>query len=154
MVDLRSAAPLGCLSYLVWCGVTRGDPWLPFSQQARSDLRGHVLVSPFPALGDAVTSVLHAGPIATSLRVLTVPLAVWLLVRCARLLPPSYTAYAAAILVLAVGTPRLASFERYAVSAFPLLMAASTLRTRWVWVVAGVPMVTLCLLSFVNVYVP
>jgi hypothetical protein len=149
-----AAAPLGCLSYLVWCGVTRGDPWLPFSEQSRADLRGHAAVWPLPALREAVSSALHAGPVGVSVRVLTVPLAVWLLVRCARRLPLSYTAYAAAILVLAIGTPHLASFERYAASAFPLLMAASTFRSRWVWVVAVVPMVALGLLSFVNVYVP
>ncbi|HEX8004003.1 MAG TPA: hypothetical protein VF519_15045 [Mycobacteriales bacterium] len=125
-----AAAPAGCAAYLLWCALARGDALAPFRVQQRGDLRGGVLVWPGPAAARAWRALLELGPWNLALRLVLVPAFVALLVVAARRLPASYTAYAAAILLLALGTPRWASFERYALTAFPLLMAASSLRSR------------------------
>jgi hypothetical protein len=124
-----AAAPLGCVAYLGWVGLTRGDPLLPFTVQQRTEgLRHGTIVWPGEGLGAAWQAVLGHGHIWDALHLVGVPVAVWLLVLVARRLPASYTVYAAALFVLAVGTPKLASFERYALAAFPLIMVAAALR--------------------------
>ncbi len=81
-----------------------------------------------------------------------------LLVAAARRLPASYVLYAAPILLVALGTPRLASFERYALSAFPLLLAAASLRSRLVAITLGASwaasLALYSILGFGNRYVP
>jgi hypothetical protein len=66
--------------------------------------------------------------------------------------------YSLAVVVLAVGTPKLASVERYSMSAFPLLMAAATIRSRPLrWVLAAAcatGFTAYAVLAFANVYVP
>ena len=54
-------------------------------------------------------------------------LALAMLVVCWRRLPAPYTLFAAAVLAVAVSGSNLDSFERYALSAFPLSMAAALL---------------------------
>ena len=153
-----AAAPAGCAAYLLWCQLARGDAMLPFSVQQRSELRGGVLGGPWDELAKAWRALLDLGPWNLALRLFWIPALVALLVVAWRRLPLAYAAYAAAILLLALGTPRLASFERYALSAFTLLMAAATLRSRLGWVEVRVSFAaTLALysiLGFVNRYVP
>ena len=153
-----AAAPAGCAAYLLWCAVARDDALAPFRVQQRSELRGGVLAAPWPALGRAWRAVLELGPWNLALRFVWIPVFLALLVLVARRLPASYAAYAAPLLLIALGTPRLASFERYALTAFPLLMAAATLRSRLGWVAlrvsftAAVPLYAI--LAFTNRYVP
>ena len=122
-----AAAPLGCATYLAWVWLTRGDPLLPFSVQQRGHLRSGVLTWP----GEELARALRLEGAVTDVLVLAwVPVLLWLLVRVARRLPASYTVYTAAVLLLTFGTPRLASFVRYALAAFPLIMVAAALRSR------------------------
>ena len=76
-----------------------------------------------------------------------------------RRLPVSYGAFAAAVLVVSLASSNLNSFERYAMGAFPLVVAASTLTRRRgvetaVLVVTGLSMVAYALLAFLGVVVP
>ncbi|MDQ1713007.1 MAG: hypothetical protein QOE45_2457 [Frankiaceae bacterium] len=152
------AAPAGCLAYLVWCGIARHDALGPFREQQAADLRGGVVVWPGKALAFAWHEFVLAGSVRVALHLVWVPVVVALLVLAWRRLPASYTAYAAVIAVLAVGTPKLASVERYSMSAFPLLMAAATIRARplrvLLAVACGVGFAAYAVLAFANVYVP
>lgn len=152
------AAPLGCLAYLVWCGVRFGDALLPFREQQASDLRGGIVVWPGKAVAFAWHELVLGGSVRVALHLVWVPLILALLVLAWRRLPASYTAYAAVVAVLAIGTPKLASVERYSMSAFPLLIAAATIRTRPVRVLlaaaCGVGFAAYAVLAFANVYVP
>ena len=47
-----------------------------------------------------------------------------------RRLPHSYALFAAAVLVVSLSSTNLDSFERYALGAFPLVVAASTCTSR------------------------
>jgi hypothetical protein len=132
------AAPLGTALYLAWCKAAYGDALLPFRVQQEGDLRGGLVANPLRALGTAWRAAVDGGPVVTALHLLWVPLAVAGLVLVARRLPVSYAAYTAAVLVLAVGTPRLASFERYALAAFPLVLVAAGVRSRLGRVTVGV----------------
>jgi hypothetical protein len=132
------AAPAGCLAYLLWCAARFGDALAPFHAQQRSDLRGGVLASPLPGLARAYHAAVRGGPLPVSLRLVWVPLVLLLLGAAARRLPASLSLYALAIVFLAVATPRLASFERYSLSAFPLLVTAAGTRSRGARVTLGV----------------
>jgi hypothetical protein len=153
-----AAAPAGCAAYLAWCRVARGDWLLPFRVQQRSDLRGGVLAGPGAALGRAFRAMVELGPWNLALRPLWIAAFLALLVVAARRLPASYVLYAAPILLIALGTPRLASFERYALSAFPLLLAAASLRSRFSTVTVGasfsLALALYSILGFANRYVP
>jgi hypothetical protein len=152
------AAPVGCFVYLGWCGAVYGDPLLPFRVQEAGDLRGGVLGSPLTALGRAWTAAAGGGRVVVALHLVWVPLVLWLLWLVARRLPASYAAYSAVVVFLAVTTPDLASFERYALSAFPLLMVAAATRSRHVRVTTGVAcglgLVGYSILGFASLYVP
>jgi len=86
-------------------------------------------------------------------------LSVVLLVLVARRLPASYTAFAAAVLVVSLTSSNLDSFERYALGAFPLVVAASTLTSRRrvevaVLVVSAAALVGYAMLAFLGMVVP
>ena len=80
-------------------------------------------------LYDDARGVLHHH-VGTALHVPWVLLALAMLVVCWRRLPAPYTLFAAAVLAVAVSGANLDSFERYALSAFPLSIAAALLLTR------------------------
>lgn len=150
-----AAAPLGTASYLGWVWLTRGDPLLPFSVQQAGDLRDGVLTWPG---GLILRTITGTTPFAAEVAVPWIPVVLVGLVLVWRRLPASYTAFTAAILVLALGTPRLASFVRYAFAAFPLIMVAAASRPRSVRLVT---LMVCCsglagysVLAFVHRYVP
>ena len=153
-----AAAPAGTAAFLLWCHVARGDALLPFRVQQRPELRSGVWDPPFDELGRAWRALVELGPWNLALRPFWITALLALLVVTARRLPASYTAYAGVVLLLALGTPRLASFERYAFSAFPLLLAAASLRTRLASVTTGVAfalgLALYSILGFANRYVP
>lgn len=155
------AAPaVGLAAYLGWVGWRYGDPLLPFRLQAEGRLRGGTFVDPIPDLWRvARNAVLHDGPVTilVHLPVLLVSLA--LLVVVARRLPGSYFAFAVGTLALGLTAQRLTSFERYAGSAVPLLLAAALLvgrgrRAAASLVLGGVAVAGYSLLAFTNLLVP
>jgi hypothetical protein len=104
------------------------------------------------------SGILHHH-VGTALHVPWVLLALAMLVVCWRRLPALYTLFAAGVLVVALSGSNLDSFERYAMSAFPLSMAAAFLldqpqleRTVLTLLAAG--LAGYALLAFLNISVP
>ena len=146
------AGPFG-----VWSHHEVGDFWAPLSVQFQSSHHG--------ALADPVVTVYHDvrglwhGHVGTALHVPWVVLALILLVVCWRKLPASYTVFSAAVLLVAVAGSNLDSFERYALSAFPLTIAAALICgrpvvERVVLVLLPAALAAYALLAFLNISVP
>jgi hypothetical protein len=134
-----------------------GDVWAPLRVQLESGHHGGVS-DPFSTLLDDARGLLHHH-VGTALHVPWVVLAVVLLVVCWRRLPASYTALVVATLGVALAGANLDSFERYALSAFPLAIAAGVLvrgprieRAALVLLSAG--LAGYALLAFLNIFVP
>ena len=152
------AAPVaGCATYLGWVAARFGDFWLPVRIQESGQLRGR--------FADPVTTAFHDardlfhGHIGTGLHVPWLVVFVVLLVVAFRRWPASYGLYAAAVVGLAVSSSNFDSLERYALSAFPLVLAAasvmaSDLVQRTVWALLGGLLVSYSLLAFMNALVP
>lgn len=153
------AAPLvGAGAYLAWVGHRFGDPWLPLTVQQQDGHRGQ-LAFPFRAMAHNVWDGLHGHHLGSALHVPWVLVCLALVVVAWRRLPTSYAALATAMLAVALSSTNLDSFERYALGAFPLVVAASTLTPfRWVervvLVLSGLTMAGYATLAFLGVVVP
>jgi hypothetical protein len=153
------AAGLGC--YLLWSWAAFGDPWRPLLIHTETGLRGGVLVNPLSAVGGVIDTLLGgpASQLAPLVHLPWIVLALILLYRGRRLLPGSYTAFAAAMVLIGLTAHDFASFERYASSAVPLLISgAALLQTRArriAWLCVGVlALAGYAFASFVGLYVP
>jgi hypothetical protein len=152
-------APLaGAGAYLGWVGAQFGDAWLPLRIQQQGAHRGR-LAAPFTAMWHNATTALHGHHLGSALHIPWVLLCVVLLVVAFARLPAAYGAFAAAVLAVSLTSSNLDSFERYALGAFPLVIAASTLTwRRWVEVVvllgSGAAMAGYAYLAFVGIVVP
>jgi hypothetical protein len=154
------AAPAtGLGAYLGWCGWRYGDALRPFSVQVTSRLRGGTFVDPLPGIGRALDGAVHLRLAGAGVHVLWAGLALALLVVVARRLPASYTAFTAATLLLGLTARQMTSFERYASSAFPLLLVVASLmpgppRVRVIMGAAAAVLCAYALLTFLHRYVP
>lgn len=152
------APVVGTGAYLAWVSRAFGDAFLPFRLQDQPGHRG-VITSPFASMWNNLVAATHGHHLGSALHIPWVILCVVLLVVAFRRLPLSYAAFAAAVLVVSVASSNLDSFERYALSGFPLVIAASTLTSRpgverIVLVVAGVGLAGYSLLAFLGIFVP
>jgi hypothetical protein len=152
------APAVGAGAYLAWVGSSFGDAFLPFRLQDQPGHRG-VITSPVASMGHNLVAASHGHHLGSALHIPWVAVCLVLLVVAVRRLPLSYAAFAAAVLVVSVASSNLDSFERYALSGFPLVIAASTLTSRrgverTVLVVAAVGMAGYSLLAFLGVFVP
>jgi hypothetical protein len=155
------AAPVvGLGLYLAWAWRAYGDPLAPFRAQTVPGLRGGVLVDPVSTLVDGVRALLDDNSSAVVIHLVWIVASIALLVVSARRLPPSFTAFAAATLFLAVTARNFSYFERYACSALPLLLAAAVVfedRRRWrrfAGIVAPLVLFGYAVVAFVGGYVP
>ena len=152
-------APLaGAGIFLGWVGSQFGDAWLPLRVQQQSGHRGGVTV-PLTSMWHNVESVVHGHHLGSASHVPWALVCIALLVVAFRRLPLSYGLFASAALVVSLTSSNLDSFERYALGAFPLVIAASTLTTRrgveaTVLIVAAAAMTGYALLAFLGVVVP
>ncbi len=152
------AAPfVGLLTFLAWSKHTVGDWLAPLRVQLQSSHHGG-LSDPFTTLYHDATGVLHHH-VGTALHVPWVLLALAMLIVCWRRLPAPYTLFAAAVLATAVAGSNLDSFERYALSAFPLSIAAALVLTesqleRAVLALLAAGLAGYALLAFLNISVP
>ncbi len=152
-------APLaGTGAYLGWVGASYGNAFLPFEVQTQGGHRGP-LTQPFTSMLHNADAFLHGHHVGSALHIPWVLVAVVLLAVAARRLPSSYTFFAAAMLVVSLSSTNLDSFERYALSAFPLVVAGATVTTRpevWRVVVVGATaaLVGYGLLAFLGIVVP
>jgi hypothetical protein len=152
------AAPvLGLAAFGLWARHEVHDLFAPLRVQLESSHHGG-LSDPFVTLVDDARGVLHHH-VGTALHVPWVLVAAVLLVVCWRRLPASYTLFAAGVLAVAVAGTNLDSFERYALSAFPLSMVAARLTARpavqrTVFTLLGATLAGYALLAFLNISVP
>jgi hypothetical protein len=157
----RIASVLGPLVgtgiYLAWVASAFGDFLLPLRAQTAGDAHGG-LSNPFVVAWDAMVQLFH-GHVGTALHVPWIALALVLLVLCFRRLPLAYGLFAAGVLLAALSGHNLDSFERYALSAFPLVLVGGTLLRSErvalpVLVISSGGMVAYGLLAFLGAYVP
>ena len=155
---VATVAPLVALAaFLGWAHHVVGDLWAPLRVQLESSHHGG-WADPFVTLVHDARGVLHHH-VGTALHVPWVILAVVLLIVCWRTLPASYTVFAAGTMALAVAGSNLDSFERYALSAFPLTIAAALICRgprieRVVLVLLPAALAGYALLAFLNISVP
>ncbi len=148
----------GMASYLAWVGIRFDDALAPIRAHETGDLRGGYVLPPVRVVR-AVADLFGGEALGAGLHVPFIALFLVLLVVCFRRLPVSYGAYAAAVLFVALSAESLGSFERYALSAFPLLMAlaAVTVRPaheRTVLALAGASLMGFTTLTLLGVFVP
>jgi hypothetical protein len=152
------AAPfVGVLAFLAWSKHTVGDWWAPLRVQLQSSHHGG-LSDPFSTLYHDAAGLLHHH-VGTALHVPWVLLALAMLVVCWRRLPASYTLFAGAVLATALAGSNLDSFERYALSAFPLSIAAALVLTESrlelaILTLLSASLAGYALLAFLNISVP
>jgi len=143
------------LGWVQW----RYHDWLaPIQIQERGDLHGH-LADPFVTMAHDVATFLHGRHLDQGLHVPWVVLVVVLLVVVFRRLPASYGFFTVGILVVALSGPNLDSFERYALSAFPVVLAGGALTAsprveRVVFLACVAGLVAYGLMAFLNILVP
>ncbi len=152
------AAPFaGVFAFLAWAKHTVNDWWAPLRVQLQNSHHGG-LSDPFSTLYHDATGALHHH-VGTALHVPWVLIFVALLVVCWRRLPAPYTLFAAGVLATALAGSNLDSFERYALGAFPLTMAAAIVLTearleRAVLALLSAGLAGYALLAFLNISVP
>ena len=152
-------APLaGTGTYLAWVGHRFGDPLLPFSIQQEERFRGDV-ADPVSALWRTAGDVAAGDLGIPAFRLLWAAALVAVVVHTARRWPASYTALAAASVLVALSTERLGSFERYGFAGFPVVLTLAALaRTRraaaTALAVGGGAMATYGTLALLGRYVP
>ncbi len=148
---------MGVFAFLAWAQHEVGDWWAPLRVQLQNSHHGGLSDPASTLYHDAMGLVHHH--VGTALHVPWVLLALAMLVVCWRRLPASYTLFAAAVLATAVAGSNLDSFERYALSAFPLSVAAALLLSetqveRVVLALLSAGLVGYALLAFLNISVP
>ncbi len=152
------AAPFVAVgAFLAWSRHTVGDWLAPLRVQLQSSHHGGIS-DPFSTLYHDAAGLLHRH-VGTALHVPWVLLALAMLVVCWRRLPAPYTLFAAGVMGAAVAGTNLDSFERYALSTFPLSMAAALVLTRpqverAVLTLLSASLAAYALLAFLNISVP
>lgn len=159
----RAAAVLapaaGLASYLVWVWGQRGDALLPLRVQVESDLRGGAFVDPLPGVAGALRGAVTGHVVGSGVHVLWAAVAIALLVVIWRRLPLSWAVLAGLTVALGVTARSMTSFERYAGSAVPLLVAVALLtagaRTRLATrCLAPVVLGAYATMGFLHLYIP
>lgn len=115
------AAPIGTLVYLVWVGATRDDALLPYSVQTSRRLHGE-FANPFTTVWHALEGAFDSR-LGTALHVPWLLVLVALVVVVFRRWPLSYGMFAAVVVASSITSRNLDSLERYALFAFPLVLA-------------------------------
>ena len=151
-----AAAPVaGAATFLLWAQAALGDASAPIDRQR--ELRGD-LVEPVSRLVRSAWRGAHGDTGELLHGLAAVALVVLAVVAARRLSRPS-AVYAVSSVAVMLAAENLNSLERYALGAFPLVIAAAIMsRHRWLdrWIVgvAGAGMVCLTVLAFHGVYVP
>lgn len=153
------AAPIGgVLAYLGWVQWRFHNFLAPIDIQEQGDRHGH-LADPLVTMAHDLRTLAHGHHLDQGMHVPWVILVVGLVAVVLRRLPLSYGLFAAAIVVVAVSGTNLDSFQRYALSAFPVVIAGAMLTCsprveRVVMIACVAGLVAYGLLAFLNVLVP
>lgn len=149
-------APIaGAATFVVWAQTALGDGTAPLDRQR--ELRGEI-TEPVSRLVRGLWRGAH-GDTGELLHFLAAAALVALAVVAARRLSRPLALYAVPSVVLLLAAENLNSLERYALGAFPLVIAAALVSRhrrldRWIVGAAGAGMVCLTTLAFHGVYVP
>jgi hypothetical protein len=149
----------GTVTYLAWVSATYAGGFLePLKIQQQQAHHG-ALADPVSTMYHALANLAHGHHIGDALHVPWIGVAAILIVVAFWRLPMSYGAFALCVVVVALSGSNLDSFERYALSAFPLVMAGATLlrspRIATVaYVLCGAAMALYAVLAFQGAYVP
>jgi hypothetical protein len=152
-----AVAPMaGLASFLVWVEVEFGDFLAPIRLHREGQT---VSVNPFVNAYHDVAGLLDGSRVGSGLHLPWIVLALTLCVVAFRRLPASFGAYALCVVVAGLAGNNFESFERYAFSAFPLIIAGATLtRSRRVEVpvlaLSAVAMFGYACLAFLGAYIP
>ena len=143
------------LGFVAW---RYGDGLAPLRVQQGSTLRGG-LSDPLRTLAHDCSLLVHGHHLGTALHLPWALLAVALTVVAFVRWPASYGAFAAAVLAVALTAANLDGFERYALSAFPLVLAGAAVSAderveRAVIAIAAAGLALYAALAFTNLYVP
>lgn len=153
-----ASAPVGTAVFLGWAWARYGDPLLPLHVQQDARRRGQV-VDPFTALAHEGRGILHGHHVGSGLHVPWAIALALLVVVCFRRWPACYGAFATAMLIIALSSKNLDSLERYALSAFPIVLTGASLTAsarveRASLVLGAAAMEGYALLAFLNAVVP
>ncbi len=148
----------GTVTYLGWVSATSGGFLEPLKIQQQQAHHG-TLTDPLSTISHSLANLAHGHHIGEGLHVPWIAVAVVLIVVAFWRLPVSYGAFALCVVVVALSGSNLDSFERYALSAFPLVMAAATLLrsariATAVYVLSGAALGLYAVLAFQGAYVP
>jgi hypothetical protein len=156
---LAVAGPVaGTVAYLAWVAATWGGFLTPLRVQVEAGHHG-AFSDPAVTVWRAAGRAVHHHDVGTGLHLPWIALAVVLVVVALRRLPLSYGLFALAVLVVAVSGTNLDSFERYALTAFPLVLSAATCFRRpateaAVYALSAGALVGYAVLAFLGAYVP
>lgn len=152
-------APIaGLAAFLAWVGAEFGDWTLPVSIQGNDELR-EGFANPVVRAWESFTGLGGEERLGDGLHAPWIVLFAALVVVLFRRWPAAYGAYAAGLLVVALSAEDIGSFERYGLSAFPLLLALATvlrpgrLETAGLVLCAG-GLVGFSTLAFLGTFVP
>lgn len=154
------APVVGLAAYLGWTWNAYGDALAPFRAQLDPALRGATFVDPLITVAAIPVLFSNREIVGMILNLLFIVVSIALLAVSARRLPLSYTAFAAATLFLAITARNFSSFERYACSALPLLLAAAMVFSerprlrRWAAILAPIVLFGQSVLIFGGWYLP
>ncbi len=150
---------VGALAYLGWVSNRYGGGFLQPLKIQQEQAHHGALSDPASTMYHALANLAHGHHIGDALHVPWVGVAVVLLVVAFWRLPVSYGAFALCVVVVSLSGSNLDSFERYALSAFPLALAgAMLLKSARVaaatYVLCGAAMALYAVLAFQGAYVP
>ncbi len=148
----------GLVAFLGWVAWRYGDFLAPLRLQQQGAHRGGV-ADPVRTLAHDASFLVHGHHLGSALHLPWVVLAVGLLVVSLSRWPAAYGAFAAAVLAVSLTASNLDGFERYALSAFPLVLAGATVTAgrrveRSVLALAAAGLALYAMLAFTNLYVP
>ncbi len=145
-------------AFVAFVGLRYGDALAPLRVQQEGTLRGGV-ADPLSTLSHDASLLVHGHHLGEALHLPWALLAIALTVVAWRRWPASYGAFATVVLGVALTASNLDGFERYALSAFPLVLAAATVTAgrrveRAALTVGTAGLVAYAVLTFTNLYVP
>jgi hypothetical protein len=151
------AAPAGSALYLCWVWTQYDDALLPYRVQTSARLHGS-FANPFTTVWHAVEGAFD-GRVGTALHVPWLVVLVVLVVLVFRRWPLAYGVFAAVVIASSVTSQNLDSLERYALFAFPLVLAVADLASirlveRIFYVLLPITLFAYATLAFFGLYVP
>ena len=149
---------IGMGAFFAWAHDRTGDWLRPLHLQSRPNLRGEN-VDPIRSVWTALHHVVVDHRVGPGMHLVWAAIAIALCVVATRRLPLTGAAFAISIVLLSLTTRNLDSYERYLLSAFPLAIAAATVKLpkaldRGAFALMASSVVGYSALAFATIYVP